>query len=86
MFRRAYMWANVLFKCCICCSEVVQLLSRNFGQDDVTDPVESNRCYLVLLESDGGMPLSSWPDGKIKTVDASVEITIAVADLQVCTL
>jgi len=63
---------------------VVQLLSRNFGQDDTTNPVEANSCYLVLLESDGGMPLSSWPSDKIKTIDASVEVTIAVTDLQVC--
>ena len=67
-------------------SEVAQLLSLNFGRDDVTDTTESGRHYLVILESEGvGLSTSSWPSDKIKIVDTSVEIAIAVADLQVCT-
>ena len=68
----------------VCYSEVVQLLSLNFGRDDVTDTTESGMCYLVVLESEGiGLSTSSWPGDKIKMVDTSVEIAIAVADLQV---
>ena len=68
-------------------SEVVQLLSLNFGRNETTaDTVERSRRYLVILEVDGVVTSSSWPLDKIKHVDTSVETAIAVADLQVLLL
>ena len=68
-------------------SEVVQLLSLNFGRNETTaDTVERSRRYLVILEVDGVATSSSWPQDKIKHVDTSVETAIAVADLQVLLL
>ena len=65
-------------------SEVVKLLSLNFGRNETTaDTVERSRRYLVILEVDGIATLSSWPKDKIKHVDTSVETAIAVTDLQV---
>jgi len=64
-------------------SEVVQLLSLNFGRDETTDMGERPTRYLVILEIDRTMSFNSWPKDKIKHIDTSVEIAIAVADLQV---
>lgn len=68
-------------------SEVVQLLSLNFGRDETTaDTVERTRPYLVILEVDGIMAFSSWPKDKTRHINTSVETAIAVADLQVLLL
>ena len=68
-------------------SEVVQLLSLNFGRDEATaDTVERPRRYLVILEVDDIVSFSSWPKDKIKHINTSVETAIAVADLQVLLL
>ena len=68
-------------------SEVVQLLSLNFGRDQTTaDTVDQPSRYLVILEVCSNMTFSSWPKDKIKHVDTSVETAIAVADLEVRTM
>ena len=69
------------------CSEVVQLLSLNFGRDEATtDTVERARRYLVILEVNGVKKISEWPKDKLKHINTSVETAIAVADLQVLLL
>ena len=70
--------------CFFMCSQVIQLLSLNFGRDEATaDTVERPRRYLVILEVDSVM---SWPKDKIRHINTSVEAAIAVADLQVLLL
>ena len=70
--------------CFFMCSQVIQLLSLNFGRDEATaDTVERPRRYLVILEVDSIMSL---PKDKIRHINTSVEAAIAVADLQVLLL
>ena len=74
----------VVYMCFFMCSQVIQLLSLNFGRDEATaDTVERPRRYLVILEVDSAMSFSSWPKDKIRHINTSVEAAIAVADLQV---